>query len=180
MTRSLRRVGKGLPERPDWKHFARELSQGSDRAVALLSVSYLDQLMKFAISTVLARLSGEQNASELFDDFGVLYAFSSKIKMAGALGMIGPQTRSNLNAIRDIRNIFAHSAHPISFRTPEIRKGCLILQRLPLRYRVSKAAFRSARDRFTTTVIELAPSIYVNALAGIGQGATSEWMNPLP
>jgi hypothetical protein len=57
---------------------------------------------------------------DLFDSNGPLSSFSSKSKLAYALGMIGAEAFSDLDAVRRIRNQFAHSTTVVDFIDPQL------------------------------------------------------------
>jgi hypothetical protein len=44
--------------------------------------------------------------------------------MAAALGIIGRDTKRDLDTMRGIRNLLAHTAHPVTFRTRAIKSAC--------------------------------------------------------
>ena len=58
---------------------------------------------------------------------GPMGTFDLKIKMAKALKIFGPETDHNLHLIRTIRNAFAHSSVPITFKTSAIIELCNFL-----------------------------------------------------
>jgi hypothetical protein len=53
-----------------------------------------------------------------FDYDGPMGTFASRIAVAYALGIFGPQTRHDLDLIRHLRNQFAHCRNPLSFDMP--------------------------------------------------------------
>jgi hypothetical protein len=48
--------------------------------------------------------------------------------MAFALAIIGKETYQNLDYIREIRNVFAHSKIHVAFKTKEIKDVCALLK----------------------------------------------------
>ena len=56
----------------------------------------------------------------IFGINGPLSSFSSKINLAYALSIFGPETRENLDKIRELRNACAHSKRNVSFATKEV------------------------------------------------------------
>jgi hypothetical protein len=73
-------------------------------------------MVEIGLTSVLkARLwiKNDKADDELFDFTGPLGTFSSKIKMAEAMRIIGPATRANFDRIREIRNYFAHTSRPL-------------------------------------------------------------------
>ena len=61
---------------------------------------------------------------QLFEYEGAVGTFSSKIVVAYAFKLIGPDTRSDLDLVRLLRNEFAHSRIPFKFTTKEVRAVC--------------------------------------------------------
>ena len=61
---------------------------------------------------------------EIFGPRGSLGSTTAKIWVLFASGSFGEITRSDLLEIVKIRNAFAHSALPITFRTPQIQRAC--------------------------------------------------------
>jgi hypothetical protein len=56
--------------------------------------------------------------------------FKEKIKKAFALELIGRETKQNLEVVRAVRNVFAHSLADVRFTTPEIEKACELIKGL--------------------------------------------------
>ena len=62
---------------------------------------------------------------KMFEGYGPLGSFSSKIDIAHALGFIDARASRSLHAVREIRNEFAHSEDgEISFHHPSIVELC--------------------------------------------------------
>lgn len=64
----------------------------------------------------------------MFKGDAPLASFSARIRMAYALGIISKEMRADLDAIRDIRNVFAHAQKHITFDTHAVRSACLSLK----------------------------------------------------
>jgi DNA-binding MltR family transcriptional regulator len=60
----------------------------------------------------------DENA--LLGPTGSLSGFAAKVRMAYALGMIGPLTKKDLLAINDIRNAFAHAPHNLTMSNQQL------------------------------------------------------------
>ena len=76
--------------------------------------------------TILARtiqLSDDEHDG-LFAGNGPLATLSAKARVAYALGAFDRETRHDIDAIREIRNAFAHARMSLSFDTPEIAQMC--------------------------------------------------------
>ena len=92
--------------------------EGNDRSVAILLATTVESALQVAITRRMGLT--KSGVRELFSSRGPLYEFNSKILIAHRLGIFGPETRTNLDIVKHIRNIFAHARVPISFSTQEI------------------------------------------------------------
>lgn len=109
-----------------WGILARPASRNprDDRASALVATAVVEQALEHAIGFKFCRSHAEIR-DQMFDGEGAaLKDLSSKTKLAYMMGIIGKNTRSDLSAIRRIRNAFAHSRLRINFDTPEITAAC--------------------------------------------------------
>ena len=100
-----------------------------DRSIVLVAGAILEQFLEAAISSHFE--IKEEETRVLFDDSleGPLSSFAKKISLGYALGVYGPEMRSDMTCIRHIRNAFAHSKMRIDFETAEIKS---IFDRLTL------------------------------------------------
>jgi DNA-binding MltR family transcriptional regulator len=91
----------------EFNKFFKSLEDESDRAVAIVSFSYIDnlltQLMRRHMNT---EISG--GLDTLFDSTGPLGTASAKIKLAASIYWISPMVYHCLELLRKIRNEFAH------------------------------------------------------------------------
>jgi hypothetical protein len=96
-----------------------------DYEAAMLSASLLEYMLRQAITTKFIPL-GQDHLNGIFSDAGngPLGTFSSKTKIAYALGIIGPETRLQIDRIRDVRNHFAHHKDVASFDHPSVSSIC--------------------------------------------------------
>jgi DNA-binding MltR family transcriptional regulator len=124
----IKKLGKLSREEPDYSDFSQFHKETkrlkNDRGTAILLAANIEN----TLDAVLSRALADSKQEELFDFRGPLGTFSAKILMAHALELIGPVTFHNLTHIRHIRNAFAHSKKPITFRTPEVAAACALLQ----------------------------------------------------
>tara|TARA_R110000796_G_scaffold68403_2_gene156655 strand:- start:49 stop:609 length:561 start_codon:yes stop_codon:yes gene_type:complete len=95
------------------------ISDPNDRAAVVTSVALLEGAIQRLLVSRLV-VSNEATVSDLFGPGGPLRDFSSKIKVAYAIGLVGPKTRGDLDVIREVRNAFAHTMFPVSFEDTEI------------------------------------------------------------
>lgn len=98
-------------------------NSADDRSLAIVQTSYVERTLEDVILLHMVRLNKDE-FNGLFDGAGPLSSFSAKTKVAYALGYIGKNTRAELDRIRAIRNVFAHSRLNLRFDTPEIRSEC--------------------------------------------------------
>lgn len=98
----------------------------ADRAAALIVAALLEDALKTAISTHFVSVD-DNTINQLFSsgvDDGPLATFSARIRLGYALGIYGPDMRADLETIRLIRNVFAHSRHLLDFSSPEVENVC--------------------------------------------------------
>jgi hypothetical protein len=98
-----------------------------DRGHALIIVAWIERVLEFVLNTKFTREFDKSPwRDRLFggDERGAIEGFSGKIVLGYALGLYSEQTREDLQQIRHIRNVFAHSMADINFNTPEIANGC--------------------------------------------------------
>lgn len=105
----------------------KEIATGSDRSCAILAAAEVERYLETFIVLNLANTTGEV-FKRLTDQNGPLGSFSSKIILAFAMGIIDKPTYNDLNSIRNIRNVFAHSVLNVSFETPQVTRECENLQ----------------------------------------------------
>jgi hypothetical protein len=80
-----------------------ELREENDRGAAIVGASFLEWYLALALKSAF-RPVVEKDINELFDYPGVLSTLASKITLAYALNIIGPQTRNDFGLIKNIRN----------------------------------------------------------------------------
>jgi len=94
----------------------------SDRGVALVAAAFFDATLERLLR---ARFSSRGNKTvglmePLFDVFGPLSTFSSKIRVSYAIDLVQDWMACDLDLIRRIRNEFSHSLEPMTFRNSRI------------------------------------------------------------
>ena len=82
------------------------LKSESDRGVVLVSASFIEYSLQELLSTKLT-LTNKQKR-DYFKGNGFLSTFSSRIKLARAIELINEETFNNIEAVRGIRNSYAH------------------------------------------------------------------------
>ena len=96
-----------------------------DHVVALVGPASLDASLRELLLSRFVQLGADKQA-DLFEDGrnGPLNSLSSKNRMAYAMGLYGPGVYSDIDLIRRVRNLFAHSPSNIKFDQPEIYFEC--------------------------------------------------------
>ena len=99
------------------------VTETNSRSTALTTGAILEGALKLAIipKIIIPEKEGE---IDLFGHQAPLRALSAKIKMGFALGLYGPQTRADLDSIREVRNAFAHSMPLLEFSTTQVANVC--------------------------------------------------------
>jgi hypothetical protein len=96
-----------------------------DRSIALLIGSILENALEAAILTHCIQMDNDEQR-RLFgnDPTQTAMTFDVKIRIGYALGIYGATSRSDLECLRTIRNLFAHAKTFVSFHTEEILQAC--------------------------------------------------------
>jgi DNA-binding MltR family transcriptional regulator len=169
MARSAsRKLLDKLPSTEEMAAAMSSLKQMDDTAAALIGSAYLDHALELLLKAHFQRPSApffapteahQRLLSQLFDGAqnGILGTFSSKIRIAYALGLIPDEAYADLLLISGIRNNFAHSLHrDVSFANPHVVADCGKLKYLDYRARFSggspPAEQPAPRLRFMQTV----------------------------
>lgn len=105
----------------------------ADRATALVLGSILEQGLELAILShcVIGWNTPEAEAEQkrLFGGSeGGAMSFSIKIRLAYALGVFGPKTRTDIDTMRYIRNFFAHDRSHLTFDDTDVSALCYQLK----------------------------------------------------
>jgi hypothetical protein len=157
----LKRFSKLVPDEGTIRALIYDLEKKDDEladyAIALICATFVEKAIEVAILAHLAPNDEEANKRIFSYDYrGPISDFSAKIKVGYAMGIYGPKTRSDLDLIRDIRNAFAHSLQPISFKTGEVGEMCERFQ-TKSRVRITVVGVeKTARQRYIEITILLA------------------------
>ena len=121
----LKRYSKLLPDesavRAVIQNLEKETTDIADYAITLMCQTFVEKALEVAILAHLAPFDEDANKRIFdYDNRGPLSDFSAKIKFGYVMGIYGKNTKNDLDAIREIRNAFAHSLQPISFKTKEV------------------------------------------------------------
>ena len=155
----------------DLNSFSERLSSESDRACRVLGAALLDWKLEQLFHRKFVKFE-----KDLLEQGCPLSSFSVRIKLGRAINWISEDVCSDLDAIRNIRNEFAHSFdHELSFSTQSITSRCQNLKTAqafidgfdvaaarpnnnasPAVYHFMQSAFLSSRRRFQVAVEPLA------------------------
>jgi len=132
----------------------------TDRGLVLVCDAMLDRSLEELVRRTLCPANGDDIAF-LFMPSGPLGSHSVRIKLALALGVIGPKMRNDLAVYHELRNYFAHEFQPVSLMAADVRKRLEDLL-LPYKYlfpvALSDGPLISANDAFR---VHLAISIAI-------------------
>jgi hypothetical protein len=121
---ALKKAGKKTTlSHVDIKQLTVSLQKDSDRTVGIVLSTIVEDSLREILIKNMRKLNTEE-MSRLFSFEGIAGTFSAKICVAFAFDLIGPDTRDDLDAIREIRNQFAHSTQLISFKNEHVANVC--------------------------------------------------------
>ena len=113
MATSLRKIGKKrLPRKRVRNIISRALDHKDDRVAVITLAALIDVGLERAITCRMRRLKPAEHDA-IFGGAGPLSGLSAKVRIAYALGIIGPLVRNDLSTINDVRNVFAHAAQNV-------------------------------------------------------------------
>lgn len=99
-----------------------EFENATDRAVAVVAGAFLEELLEDLLKTFFVK--DEKSNKKVFEGYGPLATFNSKIEISYRLGLITKNERNKLHTIRSIRNDFAHTVGDLSFSNQSISDKC--------------------------------------------------------
>ncbi len=109
----------------DLLNLVKGLSERRQAADTLVLTSLMDQMLQIIIEGKMPNIHKKGMKNRLFSGPNApLGGFYSKIETSYALGIISDQDKDALNAMRHIRNAFAHSVLYLDFDSSEIDKLC--------------------------------------------------------
>jgi DNA-binding MltR family transcriptional regulator len=98
----------------------RRVGELSQSATVLVACAVLDAEFERALKVIMRPLNSEMR-SRLFDGYGPLSSFSSKVDLAYALNITTDNVHANLVIIKSIRNKFAHTAEVLTLQSDSIQ-----------------------------------------------------------
>jgi hypothetical protein len=117
-----------IPDPKDMPAYLKMLHfDADDRGCAIMGGGLVEHYLTQAIKCRLID-PGAELAGEWFTGTNAPFAtFSAKIQLGMAIGIYGPLMHGQLTAIKDIRNVFAHRALPLTFDHPALMDSILKL-----------------------------------------------------
>ena len=141
-----------LDTHPNLKEFAPfldDLNRESERGAVLISVSYLERQLKEIVSAFLCEGEASDHLLEGFN--APLGTLAARAAAAAALGLISGREYRELEAIRKIRNQFAHD-HRTRFSDQGVVDRC---QNLAFSAKHFDDVVVDSRGQFTTATLSL-------------------------
>jgi DNA-binding MltR family transcriptional regulator len=117
-----------MPTIEEFNQIDSEVHLVHDRAAAILLVAQVERFLEVAIVARLSRGRDEATVESLVGRDGPLSTFSSKIRLAYAMGLIEDIERDDLDKLREIRNLFAHAMRPVTFDTDQVQERIYALK----------------------------------------------------
>lgn len=96
------------------------LAKQNDTPYVIVAGTALEDLLEMALLANMRNLSNKCY-DEIFKGYGPLSRFAAKISIAYALRMIDDDLLGDFNAVRNVRNAFAHTREAIHFGTPKLK-----------------------------------------------------------
>jgi DNA-binding MltR family transcriptional regulator len=119
---AFRELTRARPSREEEAALYQAFQNGAPIVVAILGQALLEQQLETLLREKFKPKQGSSISAweALTADNGPLNTFNQKIVAGFSFGIYDEVTKKNLNVIRDIRNVFAHSKKVISFQDPGI------------------------------------------------------------
>jgi hypothetical protein len=87
--------------------------------------SLLEHALELAIASQMRQPQSSKEREVLFSDTGIIGTFYQKIWVAYFTKIIGPQVRQDIDLVRKMRNLAAHTLGQVSFvQTAEVASRC--------------------------------------------------------
>ena len=145
-----------------------ELKSGSDRAVAIVGVALLDEMLRQALEAMFHPTLSVRDRADLFEGpAAALGTYASRTRMARALGLFQDNFQKDLRLLGRVRNRFAHDLAVTSFEEPGIAGLCEQL----LGYRTEHIArdgtatpwveWRSGKDARQAFIATITSAVYL-------------------
>ena len=103
------------------QHLMDAINQDDPLRKALVCTSYIERELSLLFHKFLVKCQTSDSLLKKESGLGSLFG---RNEMAYALGFYDAELRENINIIGDIRNIFAHSNVPLTFKNHDISERC--------------------------------------------------------
>lgn len=134
-------AGPKLPTAEEIQAAVKDFGSQTDRGVAIIAVSMLEKMLEIVLTQRMMPLTAKQYEL-MFGRMRPLSSFSAKIELALALGVISENLYYQIDALRKVRNAFAHRIEALTFDHPEVQKAMRTAHsRLPVRMSDLKSDF---------------------------------------
>jgi hypothetical protein len=120
-----KRLLKELPSEDAMFKIVAGLRKKGHQTTAILGAAYLERVLELLLRTHF-RVLNKEDDTRMFDGAGggILGSFSAKIRIAYAMKLLHEKPYHDLMLINDIRNLFAHSLHGITFNNKLVAEDC--------------------------------------------------------
>lgn len=155
--------------------FLQELQSETDRGLALVGASVLDDKLRGTLMSFFAEVSA---AAKLLDSGNApLGTMSARADACFALGLIDQFEYDEITYVRKIRNEFAHGLHGMNFQTEPIRGYCSNLR--SDRPEGAGHPTSDSRFRFINSIISLVSRLYYRPeWVAKERRVLKEWVSP--
>ena len=120
-----------------------------DSTCAIILGAMLDNSLGRLLLLHMEPLSKDERERLLYGG-GPLGSFSAKNQIAYAFGLIGPKTKHDLDILNEVRNVFGHAAHGVTFRNHAIKNRLTGLHVHPVLDMVMRAFKRDLIRKYDT------------------------------
>lgn len=103
--------------------FFEEFNRESDRGAAIIGAAMLDERLRQLMGAFL--VDDSTKVDQLLEGpLAPLGSFASRIGTSYCLGLISKDEYHDLQIVREIRNVFAHELHGLSFSDARVKDKC--------------------------------------------------------
>ncbi|UYN94905.1 MAG: hypothetical protein KIT25_23290 [Enhydrobacter sp.] len=158
--RTLRSAFQKKLDVSDYADFFDELHGESDRATVILAAAHLDDLLMFRIADSRPfDVSFERDFPWIFRMDGPMSSFSRRMEIACLFSAIDDETYQQLDIIRELRNICAHTRDPVRFTDQAIHNYAIRLFEPPIGFLSKDAARTNLKTAFIIEALLIAVAV---------------------
>jgi hypothetical protein len=116
---------KELPSDAELTRRMSSLKRYGHQATAIMGAAYLEHALEVLVRQRFRKLHRDDDI-RMFDGAqgGILAGLSNKVRIAYAMKLIHEDPYKALLLVNDIRNVFAHSLHRVTFRNGLVKRDC--------------------------------------------------------